>query len=185
MKGRVMKGQVMKNGKTLMVRALAALIAIILTVSLYSCGGDANMSNVDYKADELLTKMMEGLDLGYEFAPVQMLKVAGEEGEYFTGIKNSASLVEEQAAYITPMMGQAFQITVVRVKDVKDVDTVMQEMKEGNDLNRWICMSAEQLIVTANGKHIVCVMGTKEETKKVTDAFDAQFTSKSSERLTK
>lgn len=168
-----------------MMKVAAALLAIVMMISFVSCGGGEHAAGVEYKVDELLTKMMEGLDLGYRFGPIEMIAISGEEGEYFTGIKDSASLVEEQAAYITPMMGQAFQIVIVKVKDVKDAETVKQEMKEGNDLNRWICRTAEQLIVTSNGRHIVCVMGSKDEATKVADAFDAQFDVKSTERLIK
>lgn len=167
------------------MKAVALLLVIVTMFSMTSCGGNENTAGVEYKVDELLTKMMEGLDLGYSFSPMEMIAISGEEGEYYTGIKESASLVEEQAAYITPMMGQAFQIVVVKAKDIKDVEVIKKEMKEGNDLNRWLCRTAEQLIVTSNGRHIVCVMGTKEETSKVADAFDSQFDVKSSERLIK
>lgn len=164
---------------------MTVLFLLAMVISFTSCGGNPGASNVEYKSDELLTKMMEGLDLGYRFGPLEMIQVSGEEGEYLTGIKDSASLVEEQAAFITPLMGQAFQVVVVKVKDLKDVETVKQEMKEGNNLNRWICRTAEKLIVTSNGRHIVCVMGSGEETEKVVNSFDAQFTSKSTERLIK
>lgn len=162
------------------------MMSIVLMISLTSCGEEKNTVRVDYTVNELMAKVFEGLDLGYQYAPDQIIKVQDpEEGFYFTGIKDGASLVEEDAVFRTPMMGQAFQVVIVKLRDVKDAETVKEEMRDGSDLGRWICRRADQLIVTSNDKYIICVMGSREETEQVVDSFDKVFQGGSTDRLTK
>lgn len=178
--------------KTFFKRAAILASAVFLfAMLLTSCGssGSGAEKAEDYKADELVTLLLEKTELEYRFAPVEMLDAADAEKKeeiiHLTGLDKQISLVEDKIGFVTPLMGQEFQIVICKVKEDKDLDSVMKEILENSDLSRWICRRADQLIVTANGRHILAVMGTKEEAEKVANAFDSLFSATSAERLKK
>ena len=75
-----------------------------------------------------------------------------------TGISTSADKVAE--AYLSEAMigSQAYSMAVVRVKDAADAETVANEMLNGIDQSKWICVTADELRVAACGDVIMLIM---------------------------
>lgn len=167
------------------ILGIALCVLMPLSVSCNSSAPNSNENAVSYTVEELIKKVVEGTKTGYSLTDPEHFAVSSEEGYYYSGIKESAALVEDDAVIVSPMMGQEFSVVAVRVKKLSDVETVKREMLEGNNLNRWICRTADQLIVVSNDVYVLCVMGTKEETESAADAFDSAFSSPSTERLLK
>lgn len=76
---------------------------------------------------------------------------------YYTGL-DSAEKIENIAVY-EPMMGSiAFSMVLVQVKDVADVQTVADQMKNGIDTRKWICVEADELMVAGCGNVVMLIM---------------------------
>ena len=75
----------------------------------------------------------------------------------FTGLEN-ADLISE-AMVFEPMMGSIpFSMVLVRVTDAANAEAVADAMKAGIDQRKWICVEADDLLVTACGDVVMLIM---------------------------
>ena len=75
----------------------------------------------------------------------------------FTGLDN-ADLISE-AAVFEPMMGSIpYSMVLVRAADAANAEAVADAMKAGIDQRKWICVEADDLMVTACGDVVMLIM---------------------------
>lgn len=76
---------------------------------------------------------------------------------YYTGLADGSKVKE--AAVSEAMVGSiAYSLVVVRVNDAADAQAVAQEMKDGIDTRKWICVEAGDLQVAGYGDVVMLVM---------------------------
>ena len=74
-----------------------------------------------------------------------------------TGLENADKITE--AAVFEPMIGSiAFSMVMVRVAPGEDTRAVAEEMKYGIDPRKWICVAADDLLVTGYGDVVMLIM---------------------------
>ncbi len=78
----------------------------------------------------------------------------------------------EGAASIPMISPNAFQMVLLRVEE-GTVDTVKQQLKDNADLNKWICVSAETMLIESRGNVIFFVMGDNDTAYALNSAFQA------------
>ena len=77
--------------------------------------------------------------------------------KYFTGL-DSAEKISEAVVY-EPMMGSmAFSMVLVKLNDAADAESVAQQMKNGIDTRKWICVEANDLKVCGFGDTVMLIM---------------------------
>lgn len=77
--------------------------------------------------------------------------------KYYTGL-DSAEEIKNIAVY-EPMMGSiAFSMVLVQVNDAAQAQTVAEQMKNGIDTRKWICVEADELMVTGCGDTVMLIM---------------------------
>lgn len=76
----------------------------------------------------------------------------------------------EGAASIPMISPNAFQLVLLRVEE-ENVDTVKQQLKDNADLNKWICVSAETMLIESRGDVIFFVMGDNDTAYALNSAF--------------
>ena len=75
----------------------------------------------------------------------------------FTGLDN-ADLISE-AMVFEPMMGSIpYSMVLVRAADAANAEAVADAMKAGIDQRKWICVEADDLLVTACGDVVMLIM---------------------------
>ena len=75
----------------------------------------------------------------------------------FTGLDN-ADLITEAMAF-EPMMGSIpYSLVLVRAADAANAEAVADAMKAGIDQRKWICVEADDLLVTACGDVVMLIM---------------------------
>ena len=75
----------------------------------------------------------------------------------FTGLDN-ADLISE-AMVFEPMMGSIpYSLVLVRATDAANAEAVADAMKAGIDQRKWICVEADDLLVTACGDVVMLIM---------------------------
>ena len=75
----------------------------------------------------------------------------------FTGLDN-ADLITE-AMVFEPMMGSIpYSLVLVRAADAANAEAVADAMKAGIDQRKWICVEADDLLVTACGDVVMLIM---------------------------
>ena len=82
------------------------------------------------------------------------------DGEMFTAVTGLASSDKvKEAAYSESMIGsQAYSMVVVRVKKSKDAATVADEMLNGINPAKWICVEADDVRVAAYDDLVMLIM---------------------------
>lgn len=153
-----------------MKKALVILLTLILTVCLFAgCKHQPAPSIPDlaYSAEEMMDLVKEKASLNlsnYSF------KVSDEGGFICSGIR-SVDLVEEDAVMCEPDFGGGFSITMIKVKNAADAEKIRDEMNANLDTGKWICMFAEHLTVTVNGRYVMSVMTSEAECERISQAF--------------
>ena len=78
-----------------------------------------------------------------------------------------------EAVVSMPMMSSiAYQCVLLRVPE-DDVDTAKQQIKDNTDLNKWVCVSAETMLIESRGDVIFFVMGENDTVYALNAAFQA------------
>lgn len=152
-----------------MKKKLSVFLAAAAVLSLLSgCAGSApeettaQASKVEGTVEELLDKVVA--EQPVEFAAGTMtidLTDTSEEGLWViknnTGL-DSASVLTEAAVY-EPMIGSiAFSMVMVRVAPGEDTKAVAEAMKSGINPRKWVCVEADDLLVTGYGDVAMLIM---------------------------
>ena len=152
-----------------MKKKLSVFLAAAVVLSLLSgCAGSApeettaQASKVEGTVEELLNKVVA--EQPVEFAADTMtidLTDTSEEGLWViknnTGL-DSASVLTEAAVY-EPMIGSiAFSVVMVRVAPGEDTKAVAEAMKSGINPRKWVCVEADDLLVTGYGDVAMLIM---------------------------
>lgn len=136
----------------------------------------------DLTQDELspLAAIIEDIYASYGemLLPVMTMPVAGETYKYYTGL-DSDELVADAVVSEAMIGSQAYSLALVQVKDAADAETVAQQMHDGIDTRKWICVEADDLMVSAHEDLVMLVMVSSVfaedglTAQALTDAFEA------------
>lgn len=133
------------------------------------------------------TSTLEGIITAiYEQNPVEFmtgnmpvdLTDTSEDGLWalknFTGLDN-VDLISEAVASEAMVGSIPFSMVLVRVTDPANAQTVAEAMKGGIDQRKWICVEADDLLVTAKDDVVMLVMIGSENgnAQSFVDAFSA------------
>lgn len=67
-------------------------------------------------------------------------------------------MLTEACAYESMVGSIAFSLVLVRVNDAANAETVGQQMKDGIDPRKWICVEANDLQVVGCGDVVMLIM---------------------------
>lgn len=149
-----------------MIRFLALALAMAM---LTACGGNAPAEDTTAPAHSLTGSMEELLNQVVEKRPVEFSGVVttldltdtSDEGAWLvkntTGLASADALAE--AGVFEPMIGSIpFSLVMVRVAPDADPQTVAQEMLDGVDPVKWICVSADEVMAAGFGDVVMLIM---------------------------
>ena len=153
-----------------MKKFICAVMAIVMSLSiLTACGGKTEQPaetesaiSVEGTMEELLNKIVAENPVEFMGGVIPVdLTDTSEDGLWaiksFTGLDNADSITE--AAAFEPMMGSmAFSMVMVRVTPEAGAKTVAEAMKAGIDTRKWICVEANDLLVTGYGDVVMLIM---------------------------
>ncbi len=78
-----------------------------------------------------------------------------------------------EGVYSVPMMSSiAYQCVLLRVNP-DDIETVKQQLKDNADLNKWVCVSAETMLVENVGDLVLFIMSSKDVAYAVSTSFQS------------
>lgn len=174
-----------------MKKILALLLVLALcAAALTGCRGSTSTdtSAPDTTAAPAATSALEGksleeiVDLIYAKHPMElslMTVPVDLSDEYavkgYLGL-DSAEGVEEAVASESAFGSQAYSLVLCRVKDPANTQTIARQMFDGIDQRKWICVEADDLMVSAYQDLVLLVMiGSEYEesatAEQLTEAF--------------
>lgn len=75
----------------------------------------------------------------------------------YLGLSDSGK-ISEAVASESAFGSQAYSLVLCRVKDAGQAQDVAREMFEGIDRRKWVCVEADDLVVTVHGDLVLLVM---------------------------
>lgn len=180
-----------------MKKIIAIILALAAILSLAACGGNTNadetttttqapaaqlegtLEEISSKILENTTKieMMLGEPMAIDFSDVEAAK-------YYIGVDPTDKV--EKAVFTEPMIGSIpFSMCLIEAKDGIDLEALKNEILEGINLRKWVCVSAEKAIVSNCGNTILMVMTTEEMADDVYNAFGIVASGNASPALTR
>ena len=89
---------------------------------------------------------------------------------------DSSEKISEAVASESMLGAQAYSLVLCRVKNAADAPAVARQMRDGIDQRKWVCVHADDLMVSACGDVVMLVMISSEYAQSgtaasLTDAF--------------
>ncbi len=141
-------------------KLLCIMMVTLLTVSLAACSkssGEATPKGPEGTLSEIIDKIYEQKDPGLNLETREVDLTDTNALQYNTGLTD-ATLIKEATVSEALITSQAYSMALVRVKDSKDTEAVAKQMLDGINQNKWICVGADDLKVTASGDTIMLMM---------------------------
>lgn len=157
------------------------LITIVMILSCAAfcaaCGtssGNASEIHIEGELPDILTQIYENANLDAEFREslqYYMTDTLTQENEQAILGTADASYIE--GIYSVPMMSSiAYQCVLLRVEQ-DNVETVKTALRENADVNKWVCVSAETVLVENVGDLVLFIMSGEDVAYAVSESFQA------------
>ena len=160
--------------KTKLSTTLLALL--IITVFLCTaCGaGKESTDKLEGSLSDIMASLYENAELSEDFKEgmgnLETLELTEDFEVMFLG---TDEIDYTEGVVSAPMMSSiAYQCVLLRVSE-DDVETVKQQIKDNTDLNKWVCVSAETMLIESRGDVIFFVMGDNDTAYALNAAFQA------------
>lgn len=150
----------------MMKKWIAVLLLVIIAVSFTACSSQQNSQTSSSETDktytgsleELIEKMYEQAPVEFMVAPATQIDLTNTDSlKSFIGLSDATGIKE--AVYSESMIGaQAYSLCVVRTTEDADTQTIAESIFNQVDQSKWICVTADQLIVATYGDVILMVM---------------------------
>lgn len=149
-----------------MKKFVSIILVLTMVFAMTACGGKTAEEtvpavSVEGTLEELLDKVIAEQPVEFMGGVIPIdLTDTSEDGLWalksYTGL-DTADQITEAAAY-EPMMGSiAFSMVMVRVPN-GGTKTVAEAMKSGIDTRKWICVEADDLLVTGYADVVMLIM---------------------------
>lgn len=174
-----------------MKKILCLVLAFAMALSLAACGGN---TEPEVPAFELTGTLEEIADSIYAnetatdemaIAPAMEIDLTDMDGvTYNLGVASADSI--ERAVISEPMIGSiAYSLAIVKAKEGADIEALKNEILNGVNYRKWICVAAEKIAVTNCGNVIVMIMSSEEIVDGILNAFSTVCEGNATEALTK
>lgn len=184
-----------------MKKLAITLTAMILAVSLAACGASGSSSAPSASASSStsasssvsgadsasqsgdLTSLMDKL---YESIPEDQLPMmmpmedgskymplTAENSQYTVGV--AADKYVQGICSEAAMTAQAHSVALLKAQSPEQAAELAQEIAENANPNKWICVSAERLIVERSGDTVLLIMSYQDLAQSISDNFKTAF----------
>lgn len=147
-------------------------------------GGDDGFPEADKALAEVLTQMYAKVPAVQEIAlgDPMPIDLTGEDFSYWLGTTDASGI--DAAIYSEPMMSSvAYSVCLVRAKDGTDIEQLKKDMFDKVNAVKWLCVTAEKVLVTNSDNTILLVMTNADVTKDMYNAFSEVMGGKLGEKL--
>lgn len=181
-----------------MKKTLSILLAAIMLFSFAACSGNGTSDDttagttaapapaLSGTLEEIADKIYENAsDFQISIMPATEIDLTDADAvNSFLGVASADSI--ERAVFSEPMIGSIpYSMCLVKVKDGADKEALKQEILDGVNYRKWICVAAEKILVADCGDVIMMVMSSEDNVETIYNAFSAVCAGSASEPMTK
>ena len=151
------------------------LFGILIAVSILctACGSGGNTSdNPEGSLINIMEGVYENADLSEDFREgLNNFETFELTEDFEVAVLGTDEISYTEGVVSMPMMSSvAYQCVLLRVPE-DDVETAKQQIRDNADLNKWVCVSAETMLVESRGDVIFFVMGDNDVAYALNNAF--------------
>ncbi len=148
---------------------------LLLLTGLFcgACGGGEESSDkLEGSLQDIMASLYENADLAQDFRDsLDSYTTVELTDDLEIPILGTDEITYTEGVVSMPMMSSmAYQCVLLRV-DEADVETAKQALKSNADVNKWVCVSAETMIIESRGDVIFFIMSGKDEAYAMNSAF--------------
>lgn len=162
--------------KGMEMKAKQILTGILMMIVVFCCacgtGKQETADQLEGNLSDLIAGIYEKADLSEDFrSGLDSFETYELTDEIEVSILGTDGISYTEGAVSIPMVSpNAFQFVLLRVEE-ENVDTVKQQLKDNADLNKWICVSAETMLIESRGNVIFFAMGDNDTVYALNSAF--------------
>lgn len=161
----------MKNRKrTARITACCILLSMLVCSA---CGSkEASSDNLEGNLSEMMDSIYQNAELEQEFRDsLEYYETYELTDDLEVSILGTDEITYKEGVVSMPMMSSiAYQCVLLRVEE-DQVDTVKQSLKTNADLNKWVCVSAETILIESRADVIFFIMSDKDIAYALNSAF--------------
>lgn len=158
----------MKSIKKIMLCSICVFTVFLCA----ACGKKEGGDQLEGDLGDIMSGLYENADLSEDFrAGMVSFQTYELTEDLETSILGTDEIEYSEGIVSMPMMSSvAYQCVLLRV-DEDQVDTVKQQLKDNADLNKWVCVSAETMLIESRGNVILFLMGNNDAVYAMNAAF--------------
>ena len=181
-----------------MKKILCILLALSMVFAFAACGGNGETAETTTEVTEApaaeLTGTLEEIaaNIYANTTTIEMMLMDPTEIDLvepgvatsFIGVESTDAI--ERAVFSEPMIGSIpYSMCLVKAKDGTDVEALKNEILEGVNYRKWVCVAAEKVLVTNCGNTIMMIMAAEVIVDDVYNAFNIVANGAASAPITK
>lgn len=151
------------------MKKIFGILLILVTLTIIT--GCAS-KNIDGTLEEIMAKVYEKLPEEDRPMMLENTVVTEENMEYFLGTKDIK--IKEALASESGIGSVAHSVVLVRVQEEKDVNSVMEKIRENINPRKWICVGVEDdEVIIKNKGDLIIVIIAEYDREKLEEGFDS------------
>ncbi len=164
------RAEMSRKGKRARNRICAALFLAVVCLST-ACGGEQKAVFTDSLTD-IMDGIYETADLSDDFRQgLANFETVALTEDMETSILGTDEIEYVEAVVSMPMMSSiAYQCVLLRV-DADSVDKVKQQLRDAANPDKWVCVSAETVLIESRENVIFYVMAEEDTAYALNTAF--------------
>ena len=144
-------------------------LGLLIFGSLFLTGCTTKEQNIEGSLEDIMTKLYEGINEDELPMALTNFEITNENVENYLG---TSDIEFESALASESMVGSiAHSIILIRAKDGQDIEALKKKIEENINPSKWICVTAENVVVKNKGNLILVIM-TNELAPKIEENFD-------------
>lgn len=149
------------------------ILALLTGLFCVACGGGGKSSDkLEGSLQDIMASLYANADLSQDFRDsLDGFTTADLTDDMETSVLGTDEITYKEGVVSMPMMSSvAYQCVLLRV-DEADVEAAKQALQNNADVNKWVCVSAETMLIESRGDVIFFIMSGKEEAYALNSAF--------------
>ncbi len=174
-----------------MKKILCLVLAFAMALSLAACGGNTEPEAPAFELtgtlEEISEKIYAAETVTDEMSIMPATEIALDDIDgltYNLGVASADAI--ERAVISEPMIGSIpYSLALVKAKEGADIDALKNEILNGVNYRKWLCVAAEKIAVVNCGDVILMIMATEEIVDGIVSAFSTVCEGNAAEPLTR
>lgn len=144
-------------------------LRLLIIGALFLTGCSAKEENIEGSLEEIMDKLYEGISEDELPMGLSNVEITSENVEGYLG---TSDIEFDSALASESMVGSiAHSIILVRAKENQDIEALKKQIEDSINPNKWVCVTAENVVVKNKGDLILVIM-TNELAPKIEENFD-------------